>query len=152
MYTVLYFSVRSPGSHANFDTGAIFIHIASTPYGERTTIHRGGGYRGGLHHSPQRLHTRHPPPQSVDFRPLPRLRSQYKQRWRVIACDLTEKLKKVNSLFVFRLHMFRPECEHSTWSLELFAGAIASPFACDTSTTDHCFINAISEAPVGFRD
>ena len=34
LFTVLYFSVRSPQSHANSETGAIFVYIASATWRE----------------------------------------------------------------------------------------------------------------------
>ena len=62
LFTVLYFSVRSPQSHANSEMGAIFVLRA-----QRTTIHRGGECRGGLdvHHSPELSYSRQPPPRWI---------------------------------------------------------------------------------------
>ena len=33
LFTVLYFSARSPRSHANSETGVIFVYIASATWG-----------------------------------------------------------------------------------------------------------------------
>ena len=96
LFTVLYFSVRSPRSHANSETGAIFVYIASAA--QRTTTHRGGRVSGsvGRASQPPTLISPTSAP-SVDCRPLSRLRSQYKQRMAPVlefACNrgnLTEK-------------------------------------------------------------
>ena len=64
--TVLYFSVRSPRSHANSETGAIFVYNASATDDNppRGWVSGGGG---GLdaYHSPQRSYLRRPPPRWI---------------------------------------------------------------------------------------
>ena len=83
LFTVLYFSARSPRLHVNSKTGTIFVFRASQP--------------------PTLISPTHAP--SVDCRPLSRLRSQYKQRWRpfrssrAIVAILRKKQRTVNSLY-----------------------------------------------------
>ena len=43
LFTVLYFSIRSPRSHANSETGAIFVYIASATWGRRRQSTEGMG-------------------------------------------------------------------------------------------------------------
>ena len=62
LFTVLYFSIRSPRSHANSETCAIFVCIEAQP-GEGTKIHRGSYER--WHHGPQRAYLRRPPPRWI---------------------------------------------------------------------------------------
>ena len=119
LFTVLYFCVRSPQSHANSETGAIFVYVATAtddnpPRGrvsgrvgrasqplacEPASWGAGGAARSaglrrqtsecptgslfvGYTAPDSRIPDSPPPPPSVDCRPLSRLRSQYKQRWR----------------------------------------------------------------------
>ena len=77
------FAERSPRPHANTETGAIFVYNASATWGDDDNPPRGRvSGRFGRASQPPTLIQPTPAP-SVDCRPLPRLHSQYKQRWRL---------------------------------------------------------------------
>ena len=73
LFTVLYFSITSPQLHAYSKPGAIFVYVASTTCEEDKNPHLT---------TPTFIHPT--PVPSGDFHPLPRVRSQYKQRWHLV--------------------------------------------------------------------